>query len=268
MPSKNIEIPDYRVAFVDIETTPLTGMIWGMYEQNVLKVLKHSHLLSFSVKWQHEDKVQTYGLPDFPLYQKDKENDRELALKLWNVFNDADLIIGHNSNDFDNKKSAARFIYHKFAPPSPYKTVDTLKVARKYFSFPSNKLGDLAEFLGLGAKEHTGGFDLWVECGDPENYNPASWKKMLSYNKKDVVLLEQLYNLFRGWDTTHPNVNLSNAHDRQCPVCSKTDTIELRGFRYMKSYKVQKFVCLKAKGGCGKWSSGSKRVKINAEVLA
>ena len=32
--------------------------------------------------------------------------------------------------------------------------LDTLKIARQYFSFESNKLGAIAEILGIDVKEH------------------------------------------------------------------------------------------------------------------
>jgi hypothetical protein len=40
--------------------------------------------------------------------------------------------------------------------PSP-KTIDTLKWARKYFNFNSNKLDYIAKYLGVGQKMDTGG---------------------------------------------------------------------------------------------------------------
>ena len=42
-------------------------------------------------------------------------------------------------------------------PPSPYKTIDTLKIARKYFGFNSSKLDDLGRVLGAGEKVRHGG---------------------------------------------------------------------------------------------------------------
>ena len=37
-------------------------------------------------------------------------------------------------------------------PPMPYKTIDTLKVARKEFAFSSNKQDYITKFLGLEEK--------------------------------------------------------------------------------------------------------------------
>ena len=74
------------------------------------------------------------------------------------MFDEADVVIAHNGDKFDMRKANARFGHYE--PPMPVQQVDTLKVARKYFKFESNKLGDLGEHLGLGNKEVTGGFAL------------------------------------------------------------------------------------------------------------
>ena len=82
-------------------------------------------------------------------------------------------------DEFDIKKANARFIYHGLKPTKFYLSIDTKKVAKKYFKFDSNSLSSLGEYLGLGEKVDTGGYSLWKGCllGDP-----ASWKKMKMRN--------------------------------------------------------------------------------------
>jgi hypothetical protein len=205
-------------------------------------------MLSFSVKWLGDKKTEVFGLPDFTGYSKDKMNDYKLVKKLWEYLDEADVVIAHNGDAFDLKKSNARFIYHRIDPPTPYKTIDTLKVARKYFKFNSNKLDDLAQHLGIGRKAETGGFKTWLGCiqGDLK-----VWATMKKYNKQDVVLLEKVYMRLRQWMTNHPNMNIINATTNHCPICG-SDKMHKRGFSITKNGGKQRFQCQ----SCAGWSHG------------
>ena len=83
----------------------------------------------------------------------------------------------------------ARFLYHKLPPPSPFKSIDTVKVARRYFNMNSNKLDDIGRYLGLGRKVVHTGWDLWKRCF---NGDRSAWQEMISYNTQDVVLFVDL----------------------------------------------------------------------------
>jgi hypothetical protein len=135
-----------------------------------------------------------------------------------------------------------RFIFHDLTPPEPYKTIDTLKVAKKYFAFNSNKLDDLGNFLKVGRKVKHPGFDLWLSC---EAGDEASWRLMKKYNKQDVLLLERIYLKLRPWISPHPPMTFDG-----CPNCGHTE-MQRRGFNYLKKYKTQKLQCKK----CHAWTS-------------
>jgi uncharacterized protein YprB with RNaseH-like and TPR domain len=236
-----------RIAFIDIETAPSLGWVWGKWEQNVIDFKKDWYMLSFAYKWDGDRHVTKHGLIDYHGYQADKENDGKLVKDLWEVFNEADILIGHNGDAFDIRKSNSRFLTHKLVPPSPYKTVDTLKIARRAFKFDSNKLDDLGRYLGIGRKVPHTGFNLWQGCmtGDP-----ASWKKMKQYNGHDVELLEKVYYAVRAWAPVHPNVNRGIV-DR-CPKCGSAFT-QRRGFSYTLLRQKQRYQCL----SCHGWYEGS-----------
>ena len=119
----------YKIVFLDIETSPNLAFVWGAWEQDVIAFKTEWYLLSFSQK-QPKGKTITYALPDFPLYKKEPENDLELAKRLWDVLDGADLIVGHNIDKFDIRKMNTRFLVHGLPPPSPYKTCDTLKLSK------------------------------------------------------------------------------------------------------------------------------------------
>lgn len=231
-----------KILFLDIETSPNIGFTWGKYEQNVIKFITESYLLSFAYKWQGEQ-TKALCLQDFNRYKRDKKDDGPLAAALRDLLSEADIVIAHNGDRFDLKKSHTFFIRNRLSPPSPYQTVDTLKEARKYFYFNSNKLDDLGEYLGVGRKIKTGGFELWERCLAGES---KAWKEMVDYNKQDVDLLEQVYLRLRPYMRTHPSLFLLDA----CTACG--GKVRKQGTKMTTTGPRQKLQC----GACGKWSTG------------
>lgn len=230
-----------KILFIDIETFANLGYTWGKYEQDVIHFEKEWYVLSFAYKWLGDKNVRVLSLPDYANYSKDKENDIELIKDIWKLLDEADIVIGQNSDNFDLKKLNTRFAIHGLGPPAPYRTVDTLKVAKKYFGFNSNKLDALGKSLGLGEKLATGGFGLWLGC---KNGDTKAWAKMCKYNKMDVVLLEKVYLKLRPWMTNHPRVGDLAA----CNTCG-SNKVQKRGFNYTRKGRYQRYACL----DCGAW---------------
>ena len=235
-----------RTLLFDIETAPLVSYTWGIWEQDVVEVKEEWYMLTFAYKWLGEKKTHVVSLPDFKLYKKEPKNDRELVNKLWELFDEADILIAHNGDAFDIKKAQARFIQHELAPPTPFKSIDTKKVAKRYFKFDSNKLDHLGQYFNLGRKMKHEGFSLWLGC---MANNPKSWKKMCDYNIQDVVLLEKIYLKMLPYMDNHPNVGLMQGNKIACPNCGSKET-QKRGFGFNRTGKYQRYQCM----DCGAWS--------------
>lgn len=238
-----------KILLFDIETMANLGFVWGKYEQNVLEYEKEWYMLCFAAKWLDKKGMIVSALPEFKDYNKDKENDLGVVTELWHLLDEADIVIAHNGDAFDVKKANARFVELGMKPPSPYNTVDTLKVARRYFKFNSNKLDDLGQHLGLGKKVDTGGWELWKGCRDGD---PKAWKLMIKYCKQDVRLLEKVYLALRPWMTNHPNMGVILQDDRMCPICA-SNNIKKRGFARTRVARKQKWQCM----SCGGWSQSN-----------
>ena len=241
-----------RVAFFDIENGPSLGYFWGkLWETSILRVEQPWYMLSFSYKWMGEKKVYTHALPDYPGYKRNKEDDSSLLCDLHKLFDEADILIAHNGDRFDVRKTNARFIINGMLPPSPYKTIDTLKVARRHFHFDSNKLGDLGEYLKLGKKLVHTGFDLWARCMRGE---PKAWNMMRRYNRRDIVLLERVYDRLKPYIVNHPNLGLytERPDHPECPTC-RSSHVTRQGFRVSRSRKYRQYKCM----DCGSWSQGA-----------
>jgi hypothetical protein len=232
-----------KVLLIDIETSPNLGYTWGKWEQNVISFKKEWELLSFAYKELGDRNTHCISRPDF----RDK-TDRSITRAIWKILDEADVLIGHNIDAFDNPKLKAKFIEHSLAPPTPYKTIDTRKIARSQFKFNSNSLNDLGATLKLGSKFKTGGIDLWFACMDGD---PEAWKKMVAYNKQDVVLLEQVYDRLKAWYPSHPNFALYEDIHVGCPVCA-SENVKRRSSLVLKKRKVALLQCQ----DCGHWSQG------------
>jgi len=242
-----------KIIILDIETSPLLGWAWGKYEQTINKVDRDWFILSFSYKELDNKKTYCYSLADFKNYKKDRYNDHDLIKKLYEVLSDVDIIIGHNLDQFDMKKINSRFIFHGFNNPNTYKTIDTWKIAKKYFAFTSNKLNDLCQHFNIGKKVKHSGFDLWLDCIAGKK---QAWDIMKKYNKVDVDINERLYKKMLPYITNHPNMGLYEGKEIACPNCGSGNLIK-RGFTYTKVNKYQRVYCK----DCGAWSTERNAVK-------
>lgn len=231
-----------KVLILDLETFPNIAYVWGKYQQNVIAYKQEGCIASFTAKWLGESKIIFKGLPDYSGYKPYSYDDSKIVKDLWKLLNEADIVIAHNGDAFDIPVCHARFIKYGLKPPTPFKTIDTKKIAKAVARFNSNKLDDLGETLGLGKKIKTD-WSLWDGCikGEAE-----SWAKMKAYNIQDVILLEKVYLRFRPWATNHPNITAFIGGS--CPKCGSTN-VEYRGYAKTTTRSYRRFQCK----DCGGW---------------
>lgn len=252
-----------KILTLDIENAPMQAHVWSLFKVNVgLSQLQTDwYILSWAAKWMHEDYVYSDALINYPTdYKEDHECDYRVLVSIRDFIDEADIIVGHNSQAFDLPKIYARMLVHGITPPSPVQQIDTLKIAKQVFRFSSNKLQHIAGVLGLGTKTETGGHQLWTDCmrGDKD-----AWKLMVEYNEHDVVLTEQVYLALRPWTKTHPNHALyQNDGVRRCNKCGSDDVIR-NGYAYTNLGKFQEYHCK----GCGCYPRGRKNLADLSEVL-
>jgi DNA polymerase elongation subunit (family B) len=192
-----------KVLVLDIETAPMIGYIWSLFDQNVPlnMLLRDWFILSWTAKWLHEDKVMYKDQRN----KKGKalENDKALLVPLWKLMNEADILITQNGISFDIKKLNAKFLEHGMGIPAPFKHIDTYRLAKKHFGFTSNKLEYMSKKFNTKYKkqdhEEFSGFKLWSEC---MGGNIKAWKSMERYNNFDVLATEELFTKLAVFDKT------------------------------------------------------------------
>jgi hypothetical protein len=211
-----------KVLLIDIETSPMQCHVWGTWKQRIghEQIINDWFMLSYSAKWLFDSKMHSSVLtPDEAL----RKDDSRIARELWKLFDQADVLIGHNILGFDLPKAQTRFLMNKLAPPSPFRVIDTLKVAQQNFRFASNKLDYIGQLLLNDKKIHTE-YQLWLRClaGDAK-----SLEEMLIYNRKDVLLLEEAYVFLRPYIKNHPNMAIyQESIEPTCPTCGSTNIDE------------------------------------------
>jgi len=219
---KFFETKQPKVLLIDIETTPMQVHCWGTWKQRIghEQIINDWFMLSYSAKWLFDSKMYSSVLTPTEAINKD---DSRISRELWRLFNQADVLIGHNILGFDLPKAQTRFLMNKLAPPSPFRTIDTLKVAQQNFRFASNKLDYIGQLLLNDKKIHTE-YQLWLRCleGDAK-----SLEEMLVYNRKDVLLLEEAYVFLRPFVKNHPNMAIyQESIEPSCPTCGSSNIDE------------------------------------------
>lgn len=215
-----------KILIFDIETSPILAWVWGVYQQFISPehIEEDKYILCYGYKWLNQE-TKFLSLVDFPNYKQKNDNEKLLLESLWCLFDEADIIVAHNGIYFDIKEVNGRFFYYGLPEPSPYKIVDTLKIAKKNFRFTSNKLDYLSKYKGHGGKLDNEGMSLWVKCikGDL-----MAWKDMKKYNIVDIDKLEEIYLELRPWDKSHPNLaHYYNDNLTRCTNCGSEKVIPL-----------------------------------------
>jgi len=204
--------------YVDIETAPYEAYVWRTGKQFVSHdSLKWGHrdgnIICVCYKWKHEKKVHSI--------EWNQDGDKELVEKLVPVLVEADEIIAQNGDRFDIPYINTRIVANKLEAAPIWKTVDTLVIARKRFRFPSNRLDALGHFL-LGEGKIKTDFKMWVDI--KEDDCPKAMAKMVKYCKKDVVLLQRVYEEIAGFHRPKTHVGVATGGEKwTCAHCGSQD---------------------------------------------
>lgn len=222
----------------------MRGWFYSRWQTNILKVEDEKKLMSFSYCWyklgSKKQEIKCRTLYDMDTYNVDPEDDTLLVKELWKLFDEADVLVGHNSNKFDNKVAMGMFLRSNLLPPSPFKQIDTLQQARKIGVQSSNSLDNLGTLYKIGNKSKTKHSDVWYECFI--GHDKKAWKEMAIYNNQDVQVTVNLYEKLLPYMKGTPNLSRIANRPDSCPKCL-SDHIQRHG-----TYTTQ--VSIKAQWQC------------------
>jgi len=229
-----------RILTFDVETMPLEGRVFGLWDQNIglQQIVANDYLACFAAKFHGERKVHFHAIWD--------GGPRAMALALHKLLDEADVVIGWNSDKFDLRWANRVFQESDKGQPTPYTKTDLMKSVRRNFYLPSYKLDFVARWLGLGGKLRTGGFDLWK---DVMAGHPKAQALMRRDNIRDTKLTEAVFDKLRakGWVKGLPNYAIDGGH--VCPHCG-SERLQARGFANSKTRRYKRHQCR----DCHGWS--------------
>ena len=237
-----------RILFYDLETSPNIVTSWGLFVGGMLSpdsIISERTIICGSWKWQGQRDVVSACVD-----ARTPAADQSVVQLLCNAIREADAVVAHNGDKFDMRWINARAVFHGLPPLPPVIQIDTLKIAKAKFKFNSNKLAYLVEFLKVGKKIKTE-FGLWKACmaGDVK-----ALAKMVRYNRRDIVILERVYDKLAPYVPARLNAQLFRAAG--CPSCGAS-RVQSRGLAYTIAHAYKRFQCTK----CGHWFRSRKAEK-------
>ena len=190
-------------------------------------------------KWEHEVNAHVImTLDDKKRFKKNHKDDYIIAVKLHELFSEADMIVAHNGDAFDIKHANTLFIKHGLGPVPESKSIDTLKAARKYFAFAGNDLAHLCKRFGVTEKgERPDWIPLTEGC-------PAETRKTAKYCKQDVLSLEAVFKHLRPFIRKYPALKPLAGKITECSGCkSKRLQNKGHGFSGRAFYRIKCMEC-------------------------
>jgi len=237
--------------FFDIETSPNIGFFWQAgYEIDVdtHNIITERAIICICWKWEGDKQI-------YSLKWDNNQNDKKMIQEFVKVMHDADEVVGHNGDRFDIRWIRTRAILHKIDFPPKIISIDTLKNCRSLFKMNSNKLDYVAQYLGIGRKIDTGGFDTWRKI--ILDKDAQALKHMIEYCKNDVVILEKLWNRLNPY--VNPKTHAGN-YTNECPECGKVKLKISKTIKLASGYTRHQMKC----SDCGKYHTltPSKLIKV------
>jgi hypothetical protein len=250
--SARIQAPGKTVLTLDIERLPgrakvqhrgltIEGDFWdlGSWRHTIGYRIHPDDVIEWPrticVAWQF------YGTKRVEFASEWDDGREDMLRRAWEAYDQADVIYGHNVAGFDSKNLNAEWLTLGLNPPSPYKTLDTLKEARKTFGFESNTLASLTERLGIATK--TDKYNVAMARAAVAG-SKADQRKLKAYNVGDIHASREFVDRLRGWIPSHPHSVIGTVNDR--PTCNQCwgDNLERNGTKLANLITYLLYRCL------------------------
>lgn len=235
---------DVKMVACDIETAPANVWTFGLFNQfiGIDQIEDDPYILAVSIQWYGKKTVEWYDIRD----------EQAMFDALFNMLDEADIVVGWNSNRFDVPWIEGELALRGYDRPSPFHKLDLMMHFRKHSRLISKKLAYVSQrFLGDTKVPHAGFRDLWWPLISPkatEKEREAAWARMKKYGKKDTALLFPIFEEVKGWIKL-PTPLYHSTDEAVCQMCESTN-IQRRGFWVSSAgMRYQKFYCI----DCRSW---------------
>lgn len=210
-----------KVLIYDIETTKLLADVWWTGKQYIEhdKLRTETKIISVSYKWLGSEKVECIT------WNNNKKCDKELMKNFLKTYNEADLVIGVNNDNFDNRLINVRASKYNYDVNIFVRSLDLQKEAKRLFRLPSYSMAYIAKYLGLQGKYNHPGSSMWedIQYGNKEKSEKAL-KEMIKYDNQDVITTEQIYLTFRKYLKVVTHLGVLHGEGKcTCPNCGSSN---------------------------------------------
>jgi DNA polymerase elongation subunit (family B) len=212
-----------KILIYDIETSQAVfKRFWtGKGYLGTRDMIEEPQILTIAYKWFGEDKVHA-------IEWKNK-SDKSLIKEFVDIYNQADLVVGINNNEFDNRWVNARAAKYGFDIDSNIKSFDIQRKAKSKFRLPGYSMEFMCDYFGVPTQKYKhSGINMWNAIENTKgDYSKEEEKEamaeMVHYNKQDVLATEDLYNRLRPYfeQVTHLGV---------LKGCTKLSCVECGGY--------------------------------------
>lgn len=221
----NRAIPNDKILVYDIETSRVQVDVWSTGKQYVRhdQLRTEPKIISIAWKWIGQDKV-------YSLTWDKNHCDKAMLEEFLKEYNTASLIVGQNNNTFDNKWITTRAAKHRLFVDRYVKSFDIMRQARRYLRLPSYSMAYMAKYFGLTLKQSHEGLHMWdmIEYGNKQEQKEYL-KKMVDYNKGDIVTTEELYITLQPYFGSVTNKAVQAGLPKwACPVSGSKDVVRIK----------------------------------------
>ena len=230
-----------RLLVYDIETSLVEANVWWTGKQYIRhqQLRNEAKIISIAWKWAGQDKVH------YLTWDKD-HCDKLMVSKFLEEYNKASVVIGQNNNSFDNKWIATRAAKHGLYVDRFIKSFDIMRMAKRYFRLPSFSMAYMAKYFGLTLKQSHEGLHMWhmIQYGTPKEQKEYL-KKMVEYNKGDIVTTEELYFTLKPYFAAVTNNAVKNGLPKwACPISGSLNVVHKKT-NYTEAGTVQRILYCK-----------------------
>ena len=238
----------HKILHYDIETAPMLTYSWRPKVQWINKemAIRDVYLISWAAKWDGAKSTKAGWLTPGEIRRQD---DLRIVNDLADLIREADTVVAHNGDRFDLPKINGRVALAGLENLGPVDTIDTLKLSRQSFGFAYHNLDWLAEVF-LSENKIKTDFSWWEDVMQGDE---AAMRKMVKYNRKDVVLLERVFHAMIPYVKTLRRMYDQDGEIITCSYCGG-HKFERRGSRRTKTMTYVQYKCLNE--ACGRYRQG------------
>ena len=212
----------------DVECAPALAWTYDLFPKfiGIDQVVEHPRVISFAGQFEQD------GVKKPLVFRSEYHHSRdEMLAKLWEMQDQADYVMGWNSQGFDDPYVMGEFSLEGLGRPAPFTPIDLMRVEKRNFRLLSRKLDYAAIRYLNDRKDGVNALHMWLDIkaaeeGGDEARLRRLWNKFAKYNKKDVTLLWDIRDSFLPWIDS---LNFNNFQDdgESRLVCAKCNSPEL-----------------------------------------